>query len=488
MNPNKEVSRRSFLAMIGTGTAALAAASTGLTPLLETAEASAGKLLGLPAALPFPALQPQTANKLAVPAGYAFDSLASSGAGYIGYWAVPADSGQEELLWVSHPADAPQDERGISVLSVKRAPGRGAWSAVSQRRITATERVRLTGPASGSKALHSAAAVQGLWSNGSGGRTPWGTALAGEQAADAGAVKAGIAPSATGWIAEADPADSRFAVRKHTALGRFTRGDAVAAITRSKRVAVYMCSGLTLFKFVSSGQYDAARGKENAELLESGKLYAADLGRGSWIELTADAVRGKLSDPAFQMPAAASRLREDLLEDIREQADVLVYAQEAALVLGATVLEQAFGLALHPADQSLFIAQTGSAANGHGFGSVLRLAEKDSDAGAERFESDLAVSGSRLSGFSSPRSLAFDTEGRLWLATAIPQGHMHEGAYASFGNNALLVLAPSGASLGQAEAFAYAPVKGIFAAPAFGPGSTLFTSVQGTGVIAIRNS
>ncbi|PWW00752.1 hypothetical protein DFQ01_112105 [Paenibacillus cellulosilyticus] len=487
MNYNKDVSRRSFLAMLGTSTAALAAASSGLGPLMETAEASASKLLGSPAALPFPALSAQTADRLSIPSGYSVNILSKDAAGgYAGFWS--SGSSNEGRLWVSRSVNADPSKRGASVYDVKRADASSAWSVTAERRVTALDRVRLTGPASGSKTLHNVTVAQGLWSNGTGGRTPWGTVFAGEQAADTGAAKAGLVPVATGWMAEADPADGSFAIRKHTALGRFNHGHAAAVIARDKHAVVYMGSDKALFKFVSDDTYDSQLGSSNSKLLEAGKLYAADLGRGSWIELTVDAVHTKLSDPSFRVPDNVGRLKEDLLDDIQNQADVLVYAQEAALILGATALEQATGVAVHPADQSLFVAQVGSAATGHGFGSVLRLVEEDGNASAARFETDLAVSGSRQAGFSSPSAIAFDSSGRLWIATAIPQAHLNEGAYAPFGNNGLLVLTPKGDTLGKAEAFAYAPVKGMFSAPSFGPEGTLFTATEGADILAIRRS
>ncbi|MFF2094098.1 PhoX family protein [Paenibacillus sp. NPDC058174] len=486
MNYKKEVSRRSFLAFLGTGAAAFAASATGLDPLIGKAQASAAKLFA-PAALPFPALQTTTENRLTVAEGYSADWLTSGDEGrYISFW--PGQNENEGTLWVSHSnskADSLK-ERGASIIKVTRADSQSSWKAASSRRIDAMDRIALTGPAKGTKAVHHAAEVQGLWSNGTGGRTPWGTVLAGEQPFDSGAAKAGINPAAVGWIAEAAPAETGFAVRKHTALGRFAHGDVSVALTRDRRVAVYMGSSHALFKFVSSGQYDPLLGTANSALLEDGQLFAADFGGGQWIELTVKAVRAKLEDRAFRVPDGVDQLREDLLDKLEKYSDILVHAHEAALVLGATKLDSGRGLALHPADGSLFIAQTGSAASGNGYGSVLRLIEAGHDAGAAAFESDPAVAGGRLSGISSPDGAAFDSAGRLWLASGIPAERLNTGAYTAFGNNGLFALEASSGTFGKADPFAFAPDQSSLSAPAFGPDGTMFAAVAGKGIAAIR--
>ncbi|GGG84155.1 PhoX family protein [Paenibacillus radicis (ex Gao et al. 2016)] len=488
MESKKEVSRRSFLAFLGSGAAALAVSATGLDPLIGKAEAASAKL-SAPSALPFPALQITSADQLSIANGYKADWLAAgteSGGRYISYW--PGQTGNEGTLWVAHTDDAAVQSRGATIYKITRLDDSSAWTVSESKRISTLDRIALTGPAKGSKAIHNATVAQGLWSNGSGGRTPWGTVLAGERTLDAGAAKAGLNPLSVGWMAEADPNDSLFSTRKHTSLGRFDHGDAAIALTRDRRVAVYMGSDRALFKYISNGKYDPLLGKGNSALLEEGQLYAADLSGGRWIPLTAKSARAKLSNPAFRMPIGVDPLREDLLKALQSEADVLAYAQETALVLGATALDQSAGIAIHPADGSVFISQTGSAASGNGFGTVLRLVESGHDAGADTFESDLTVAGGRQAGFSSPDGVAFDSAGRLWLSSRMPAERLNNGAYAPFGNNGLYVLTASGASFAKAEPFAIAPVKGALSAPAFGPDGTLFASIAGKGVVAIRKA
>ncbi|MFC3771806.1 PhoX family protein [Paenibacillus sp. GCM10012303] len=499
MTHNKHVSRRSFLAFIGTSAAALAAASTGLDPLLNKATASAAQPnMGLAEAIPFPALQPQTTDRLTAAAGYAIDTLAvpsgsvGAGSGHIGFW--PTSERGRGLLWVSHKAGTPQvgdtgnaGGRGASVMGVQRS-GDGAWKldpkAPEARRLTSRDRIDLTGPVRGAQAVGGASVVQGLWCNGSGGRTPWGTVLAGEHPLDVDAARAGIPTAAVGWLAEADPTDSRFSTRKHTALGRFAHGDIAAALAPDGRAVLYMCGEQVLFKYISRDVYDPSKGTANSVLLENGTLYAADLGGGRWIELAVEQVRDTLADPAFRMPPGVNRRREELLAMLSEQADVLTHARETALVLGATQLEQAAGVALHPTDGTLFVSQTGSILSGSGYGSILRLVEDGGDSAAIAFESDLVLAGGRQAAFSSPGSISFDAAGRLWIATNMPADRLNQGAYAPFGNNALYALTASGETFAKAESFLCAPGSAILSLPAFGPDGTVFAGVHNPDIAA----
>ncbi|MBB3112001.1 hypothetical protein FHS18_004079 [Paenibacillus phyllosphaerae] len=504
MKEQKQVSRRSFLAMLGTGAAALAAASTGLDSFIG--KASAATWTPKPTALPFPALQPVTTDYLLAADGYTIDVLAHHGdslrgtaqlgvgGGYVGF--RPGTDASTGLVWVNHTAlpNHAADNRGVSVMGVKRTAN-GSWSLDKEnpaaRRLTASERVQLTGKAKGSKAVHGASVTQGIWSNGSGGATLWGTAFVGEQTNDTQAAQTGMPPSSYGWLAEFDPSDSSFKPRKHSALGRFAHGHAVTTLSKNGRVVVYMGGQHALYKFVSSGQYHAGNGTANSSLLEEGTLYAADLGKGNWIALNASAIAPILADRTFKVPAGVTWLREDLIDMLQDEASVLTNAHEAALVLGATRLENATGIALHPADGSLFITQTGNAEAGNGFGSIMRLVEQQDDAASLSFEADLTTAGGRQAGFSSPNSALFDDAGRLWLSTAIPASRLNEGSYAAFGNNAIYALSPSGETFAKAESFAYAPANATLASVAFGAGDTLFTVVQqqnepSSSVVAIR--
>jgi len=184
--------------------------------------------------------------------------------------------------------------------------------------------------------------VLGTLNNCSGGMTPWGTVLSGEEnfnqyfgTADApsseyaasyaryGLAAAGSRgwytvkerfdlakepnePFRFGWVVEVDPSDPGSTPRKHTMLGRFKHEGANSVIAKNGRAVAYMGDderGDYLYKFVSAEKYDARRGerarRRNKELLSKGTLYVARLtgdgtadgqndGTGTWIPLCTD--------------------------------------------------------------------------------------------------------------------------------------------------------------------------------------------------------
>ncbi|GAA2855501.1 hypothetical protein Acy02nite_72760 [Actinoplanes cyaneus] len=224
---------------------------------------------------------------------------------------------------------------GLSVVEIERVGRTGQWKPVKSRhlpynrRITAlATRFRLTGPAAGTAALKTAAdprgtTVIGTLNNCSGGVTPWGTVLSGEENFNQYFVGADSAPEADkvrlarygipttsrypsgsrkwdraqerfdlakhpneanrfGWIVEVDPSDPDAAPRKHTAMGRLKHEGANVIVARNGHVVAYMGDDERfeyLYKFVSEKKYlpghsHLAR-KHNLTLLESGTLYVA---------------------------------------------------------------------------------------------------------------------------------------------------------------------------------------------------------------------
>ncbi len=168
------------------------------------------------------------------------------------------------------------------------------------RRITATTPFTLTGPAAGAPLLQTGAdpagtTVLGTFGNCSGGTTPWGTVLSGEENFNGyfraagttpgrGAVRTGRQgrpptagrrstprfdarspetanePNRFGWIVEIDPFDPTSTPVKHTALGRLKHEGANVIVGRSGHVAAYMGDDERfdyLYKFVST---DTVRG------------------------------------------------------------------------------------------------------------------------------------------------------------------------------------------------------------------------------------
>ncbi|MFE2262024.1 PhoX family protein [Streptomyces griseosporeus] len=222
---------------------------------------------------------------------------------------------QVEVAWAAH---------GLSAVVVEEDRGSGRLTAVPRhhlnRRVTATTEFRLTGPAAGSALLRTSAdptgtKVLGTLNNCSGGTTPWGTTLHGEEnfnqyfanGSRATDKRYGIGTGATerkwerfdkrfdlaqepnevhrfGFVVEFDPYDPSSTPRKHTALGRFKHEAATVRLTADGRPVVYSGDDERFdyfYKFVSSkrmrhGTSRAVR-EHNLSLLDEGTLYVAKL-------------------------------------------------------------------------------------------------------------------------------------------------------------------------------------------------------------------
>ncbi|MFN3925849.1 MAG: PhoX family protein [Pseudanabaenaceae cyanobacterium] len=227
---------------------------------------------------------------------------------------------------------------GISIIYVRKNKD-GSWSRVSSRfdrRITGISGLedgrylKATGPAVlifrkkgqgysdnlGDKCI-------GTLGNCSGGTTPWGTVLSGEENfqdsvpesvyADGTpfdpstrsfnigeeeirgtATVFGIAGNKMGWMVEVDPSNPNDFGTKHTWLGRFRHEGIGFRVVAGKPLAAYMgCDRRSghLYKFISKGIVKNPTDKTNSRLFEEGMLYAAKFnpdGTGEWIPLTPD--------------------------------------------------------------------------------------------------------------------------------------------------------------------------------------------------------
>ncbi len=146
--------------------------------------------------------------------------------------------------------------------------------------------------------------------NCSGGQTPWGTILSGEenfQSTVTEAVKAngtqtsytdktigktfGLVGEKYGWIVEIDPANPKFRPRKHTWLGRFRHENVAVRAEQGRKLVAYLGDdrrGGHTWKFVSANTVSSPTNKNNSQLWENGTLYVARYnldGTGQWIPL-----------------------------------------------------------------------------------------------------------------------------------------------------------------------------------------------------------
>ncbi|PRY33030.1 PhoX family protein [Pseudosporangium ferrugineum] len=220
---------------------------------------------------------------------------------------------------------------GLSVVELERVGHTGQWRPVRGKRLPYNRRITalrtpfaFTGPAAGSTWLRTAADPKGTTAIGtlnncSGGVTPWGTVLSGEENFNQYFVGGDQAPAELkpklarygisttarypggsrrweraqerfdlakhpneahrfGWVVEVDPSDPRSTPRKHTALGRLKHEGANVIVAKSGHVVAYMGDDERfdyLYKFVSKKRYLPGDRRHNLTLLESGTLYVA---------------------------------------------------------------------------------------------------------------------------------------------------------------------------------------------------------------------
>ncbi|QHZ47187.1 MULTISPECIES: PhoX family protein [unclassified Bacillus (in: firmicutes)] len=507
------INRRKFLTYLGTGTAALAAAGSGLDGLVKAAEAKGmfhqpGKFKKPKyGPLKFTPIEPSTNDELVLPKGYRYDVIASYGDkinrkgetfGYNNDYTLyfPMENKKDRgLLWVNHEYiselflfgqtvengyTAEQTEallynQGGSVIEVYREKGRWKMDPSSKyaRRVTGLTPIDLTGPAKGSAAVGGAVKVQGTFANCSGGRTLWNTVLTCEENFESTAKAASLDQTHYGWVVEVDPFNADFQIRKHTALGRFNHENTCMGLAKDGRVVVYMGDDkkdACVYKFISKGKYDHRAGKKNTALLQEGTLYAANFAKGQWVPLTIEAVRKKAAGNST------------LLEKFKTQADVLVHCHEAAILLGGTPTDRPEDVEISPFDGTIFIAHTNNDRHGNFHGHITRFYEKDDDHGALEFQFAIFAAGGIQSGFSAPDNLTFDEDGNLWTVTDISSSSINTAIWKTFGNNGVFVIPTAGNREGEAFQFASAPVEAELTGPCFTPDEkALFLSVQHPG-------
>ncbi|RJQ88822.1 PhoX family protein [Amycolatopsis panacis] len=322
----------------------------------------------------------------------------------------PANPTEEQvrIAWAAH---------GLSVLQTFRDPIGGALRTVSSplnRRITLDTEFEVRGPAAGSKYLRTSAdptgkRVRGTQNNCSGGVTPWGTVLSGEenfhqyfanadkvtdpeQAARLRRYLVGTGestrkwerfdrrwdvaqepnePNRFGWVVEIDPHDPHSTPVKHTALGRFKHEAATVKITADGRVAVYSGDDERfeyIYKFVSKGKYkkgtSAHARRHNSALLDEGTLYVAKFTGDSPGEIDGS---GKLpADGEFDgtgewIPLASG---DKSFVDGFTAEEVYVFTRQAADKAGATKMDRPEDIEPNPVNGRIYAALTNNTDRG----------------------------------------------------------------------------------------------------------------------------
>ena len=429
---------------------------------------------------------------------------------------------------------------GVSVIHIRRTAGR--WEIVTDsaynRRITGNTPMLLTGPAAGDTLLQTNAdptgtLVFGTLNNCGNGYTPWGTYLTCEEnfnqyfgtlntlgtARNAAQVRYGLDSNGTerkyeqyvprfdwqlepnesnrfGWIVEIDPFDPRSTPKKRTALGRIKHENAAYRIGADGTVVVYMGDDQAndyVYKFVADGKYVAGDIRNNANLLDSGKLYVAKfndgaatgdfMGTGEWI----------LLDKAANTALAG----------FANQAEVLVNTRLAADAVGATKMDRPEWVAVHPKTCEVYVTMTNNSGRSvtddanpranNRFGQIVRWREAADEPAATSFEwdlfvlagnptvhSDLRAGSSNVTAqnmFNSPDGLGFDKDGRLWIQT--DGNYSNSGDFAGQGNNQMLCADPESKEIRR---FFVGPKECEVTGLTFTPDSkTLFINIQHPG-------
>jgi secreted PhoX family phosphatase len=566
--------RRGFLIGAAAGAAALA--------LGEGASAAAGS-----PAFTFEEIEATVSPSHAAPPGYdvqvllrwgdplfpdmpPFDPLAQSAADqerrfgynndYVGYLPIDGSSRHgllvvnheytnEELMFPNMPEQSSEGDfaettrriaaielaaHGGTVVEIRR--GEAGWEPVLgsryTRRITAETPMELTGPAAGSPRLATSAdpdgrRVLGMVNNCSGGLTPWGTWLSGEENFHYyfegrpapehrefgnhrryGLAKAHYGwhrhherfviprepnePNRFGWVVEIDPFDPSSTPKKRTSLGRMKHEGAAGALTSDGRYTVYLGDDERfeyVYRFVTDAKVDVANPAANRDILDRGTLsvarYDAD-GSGRWLPL----VQGE--GPLTEANGFAS------------QADVLIETRRAADLLGATKMDRPEDIEASPASGRVYVMLTNNsrrsveqvnAANprpNNAFGHVVEMIPDGGDHGAETFRWDILLRcgdpsvveiGATFSPetspngwFGMPDNCAFDSRGRLWVST---DGN---DARRTRRNDGLWAIETDGSRRGTSRHFFRAPVGAELCGPFFTPDDeTLFLAVQHPG-------
>jgi secreted PhoX family phosphatase len=362
---------------------------------------------------------------------------------------------------------------GGAVVEIARE--RDAWKVVNgsklARRISANTPMEISGPAAGHDKLKTNAdptgrKVFGTFANCAGGATPWGTWLTCEEnfqaffGGDATKLpdvalskryglgrsaygweryverfdldKEPNEPNRFGWVVEIDPYEPQSMPVKRTALGRFRHEGATYALARDGRVAFYSGDDARfeyVYKFVTARSWNPTDRAANRKLLDEGTLHAARFeadGKVAWLPLVHG--EGPLTEA----------------NGFRDQGDVVINARRAADLLKATPMDRPEDIETNPVNGRVYVVLTNNskrkpdqadkanprAANAHGH--ILEIAPKDGDhASTEGTWSIFLLAGkpghdagaryhratSEQGWLSCPDNIAFDSRGRIWIAT-----------------------------------------------------------------------
>ena len=516
---SEKISRREMISRSGKATAFLALGSI-IPPAFFERLHEGKKDLGFPQ-LYFDPIEASSDDKLILPEGFNFTVVRKWGEkisesesfgfnnDYVAYLPIDLHSdgnnSEDGLLFVNHEFPSPlfinnytdddfksgkiktkeevdkeKSSVGFSIFRVKRV--NGEWKFVDDdtynRRVDANTPIRISGKALRSDLMGNDDYAKGTLANCSGGVTPWGTVLSGEENFQDyftseniweyrwNDVDRDFNVNHYGWVVEVDPFDKNSIPVKRTSLGRFRHENVAINISPKGKIVAYMGDDKVnecVYKFVSSSVYDKSNRANNFSLLDEGDLYVADFESGKWQLLDYEK-------------------REELKPGFSSQAEVLINCDVASKLVGGTECNRPEDIEISPVDSSLFIAFTNNSKKNDSFGSIVRIIEKNNDPESEEFDWEVFATGGVASGFSCPDNLTFDSHGNLWVLCDISTSKLNKGEQRPFKNNAMFMIPTKGEHKGKAFRFASGPTDCEMCGGNFTPdGSTMFLSIQHPG-------
>ncbi|WP_182086224.1 PhoX family phosphatase [Aureimonas sp. ME7] len=438
---------------------------------------------------------------------------------------APADRRRVDIEMAAH---------GGTVVEIRKEGGK--WRVVREgalnRRITSSTEMQLTGPAAGHDRLRTKAdatgtKVFGTINNCAGGVTPWGTYIMAEENIHGyfmGTLPEGH-PEATnykrlglpegtyawgqfherfdiskepnepnrfGWVVEVDVMDPNSVPKKRTALGRFKHEGAESIVAKDGRVVFYLGDDERfdyVYKFVTTGRYDADNRAANMDLLDEGTLHVARFaedGTVEWLPLTHG--QGQLTAE----------------NGFHSQADVLIETRRAADLLGATPMDRPEDIQPNETNGRVYVMLTNNtrrkddqidAANpraANAFGHIIEIHEDEGDFAATKGrwevllkcgDPSVAEVGATFSTettkngwFGMPDNCAVDADGRLWVST---DGNSPKATGRTDG---LWAVETEGEARGTSKLFFRVPVGAEMCGPLLLPDmQTAFVAVQHPG-------
>ncbi len=430
--------------------------------------------------------------------------------------------------------DVEMAAHGGTIVEIRKVDGK--WQVVPEgrynRRITSTTEMQLTGPAAGHDRVKTSAdatgtRVIGTLNNCAGGVTPWGTYIMAEEnfhgyfsgelpeghkeAANYkryGVPEGGYdwanyydrfdlskepnEPNRFGWIVEVDVMDPTATPKKRTALGRTKHEGAASIVSKDGRVVFYLGDDERfdyVYKFVSSGTFNANDRAANLDLLDEGTLYVAKFaedGTLQWLPL----IFG-------QGPLSAEN-------GFASQADVLIETRRAADMIGATKMDRPEDIEPNAVNGKVYVMLTNNskrkadqvdAANprpDNAFGHIIEITEdggdysatsgkwevllKCGDPSVAEVGATFSTETSKNGWFGMPDNCAVDSAGRLWVAT---DGNNNKATGRTDG---LWAVDTEGDARATSRLFFRVPVGAELCGPLFAPDDeTAFVAVQHPG-------